>query len=350
MKRTAVVVALLCLLPIVCVGQTHLFPASDTNNFWTGQNSFSNTFSLTSLASGCLQVTSGVVNSTGIACGAGAGTVLSVTFTGDGTVLDSTPSSPVTLSGTLTATLALAPAGMVLNNMASTPAQPVWTNSIVIGLNGGGGYSGEITFEGLTGETSITVPNTAGASHTLRLPTDNGTPAQFLQTDGSNPAQLSWANAGTGTVTTTGSPAAHQPAVFSGATSITGAVAGAADTIFMGNDSGVTADPAFKAGPSGGTNGCAGSTDTPTYNTSTHAWGCHQITRASALYVAIPSTTRGDFTIAHGLSGVPNNVDVKMTSNGLIRFQPSPSPPWDATNVYLNASDDGLTGLLVVEP
>lgn len=54
--------------------------------------------------------------------------------------------------------------------------------------------------------------------------------------------------------------------------------AGAADTIFMGNDAGAGSDPAFKAGPSGGTNGCAGTTDTPTYNTGTHAWGCHQIT------------------------------------------------------------------------
>jgi hypothetical protein len=58
---------------------------------------------------------------------------------------------------------------------------------------------------------------------------------------------------------------------------IQGAGPGAADYIFMGNDAGVGANPVFKAGPSGGTNGCAGTTDTTIYNTSTHAWGCHQI-------------------------------------------------------------------------
>lgn len=65
--------------------------------------------------------------------------------------------------------------------------------------------------------------------------------------------------------------------------------------------------------------------------------------------VGIPSTTRGDFTIAHGLGKIPNNVEVKVTSPGLIRFQATPTPPWDDTYVYLNASADGLTGLLVLE-
>lgn len=46
--------------------------------------------------------------------GAGTGTVTSVTFTGDGTILSSTPSSAVTTSGTLTAALANASANTVL--------------------------------------------------------------------------------------------------------------------------------------------------------------------------------------------------------------------------------------------
>jgi hypothetical protein len=64
--------------------------------------------------------------------------------------------------------------------------------------------------------------------------------------------------------------------------------------------------------------------------------------------IAIPSTTRGDFSLVHGLGATPKDAAIKATSTGLIRFQASPSPPWDATNIYLNASADGLTGFLGV--
>lgn len=63
--------------------------------------------------------------------------------------------------------------------------------------------------------------------------------------------------------------------------------------------------------------------------------------------LAIGPTTRGNFTVAHGLSAAPSDVDIKMQSDGLIRFQPGTM--WDATNVYLNASDDGLIATLVFE-
>lgn len=68
---------------------------------------------------------------------------------------------------------------------------------------------------------------------------------------------------------------------------------------------------------------------------------------STAVQIPIPSTTRGDFSIAHGLGTTPQDVDIKIQSDGLIRFQ-SPTM-WDATNVYLNASDDGLIGTLVIE-
>jgi hypothetical protein len=54
-----------------------------------------------------------------ISGGSGGGTVTSVTFTGDGTVLSSTPSSAVTSAGTLTAALANAPANTVLAGPSS---------------------------------------------------------------------------------------------------------------------------------------------------------------------------------------------------------------------------------------
>lgn len=60
---------------------------------------------------------------TGFSCGttsSKAGTVTSVTFTGDGTVLSSTPSSAITTSGTLTATLANQTANTVLGALTAT--------------------------------------------------------------------------------------------------------------------------------------------------------------------------------------------------------------------------------------
>lgn len=65
------------------------------------------------------------------------------------------------------------------------------------------------------------------------------------------------------------------------------------------------------------------------------------------IQIPIPSTTSGDFSIAHGLGKIPSDVDIKIQSDGLIRFQSGTM--WDATNVYLNASDNGLTGTLVIE-
>lgn len=63
-----------------------------------------------------------VIQDTGAPCGtgSGSGTVTSVTFTGDGTVLSSTPSSAVTTSGTLTATLATQTANTVLGALTAT--------------------------------------------------------------------------------------------------------------------------------------------------------------------------------------------------------------------------------------
>ena len=63
------------------------------------------------------------VSGTGITCGtsdAHVGTVTSVTFTGDGTVLSSTPSSAVTTSGTVTASLATQTANTVLGALTAT--------------------------------------------------------------------------------------------------------------------------------------------------------------------------------------------------------------------------------------
>ena len=79
-------------------------------------------FNTVAIGSG-LTLASGVLSSSG--GGGGSGTVTSVTFTGDGVVLSSTPSSAVTVSGTLTAALNTQSANYVLagptSGAAATP-------------------------------------------------------------------------------------------------------------------------------------------------------------------------------------------------------------------------------------
>ncbi len=58
--------------------------------------------------------------------------------------------------------------------------------------------------------------------------------------------------------------------------------------------------------------------------------------------VSVPATANpGNFQIAHGLGAVPVAVAIAMTSAGAIWMQ-MPTK-WDATYVYLTASDGGLT-------
>jgi hypothetical protein len=74
----------------------------------------------------CQKDASDVYSWTAIGGGGGSGTVTSVTFTGDGTVLSSTPSSAVTTSGTVTATKATAAANTVLGNFTGSTATPTY--------------------------------------------------------------------------------------------------------------------------------------------------------------------------------------------------------------------------------
>lgn len=90
--------------------------------------------------------------------GGGSGTVTNVTFTGDGTVLSSTPSAAVTTSGTLQAALANAGAGTVLNNATGTSGAPAYTTAEVLGVNGGS--AGSVTINGSSSSSSaITCSN-----------------------------------------------------------------------------------------------------------------------------------------------------------------------------------------------
>lgn len=58
------------------------------------------------------------------------------------------------------------------------------------------------------------------------------------------------------------------------------------------------------------------------------------------------TSTRGNFSVAHGLAQVPRRAGpVVMTSGGLVYFQ---TPRFDGTDLFLTASDDNLTGYVQV--
>jgi hypothetical protein len=57
--------------------------------------------------------------------------------------------------------------------------------------------------------------------------------------------------------------------------------------------------------------------------------------------ISLAPVAAGNFTVAHGLGVIPRAVLIQMNSAGAIWFQ---TARYDATNLYLVASDGGLTG------
>jgi hypothetical protein len=62
---------------------------------------------------------------------------------------------------------------------------------------------------------------------------------------------------------------------------------------------------------------------------------------APSAEVSLAPSSAGNFTVAHGFGGTPALVLIEMTSGGNIWFQ---SSRYDGTNLYLTASDAGITG------
>jgi hypothetical protein len=105
-----------------------------------------------------LSLSSGVLTATG----GGTGTVTSVTFTGDGTVLSSTPSGAVTTSGTLTAALANAGAYSLLGNSTSGSAAPSYVTSPVVS---GSSTADHFVSTVSTGTAPLTVTSTTAVTN-----------------------------------------------------------------------------------------------------------------------------------------------------------------------------------------
>lgn len=63
--------------------------------------------------------------------------------------------------------------------------------------------------------------------------------------------------------------------------------------------------------------------------------------------ITIPFTTTapGNFTLAHNLGMIPVTVIFEFTFGGTVWFQ---TPRFDETNLYLVASDTGITGDAIV--
>ena len=63
--------------------------------------------------------------------------------------------------------------------------------------------------------------------------------------------------------------------------------------------------------------------------------------------VTIPfdTTAPGDFTLAHNLGLVPATVIFEFTDGGTVWFQ---TLRFDSTNLYLVASDAGVTGIVII--
>jgi|SRR5215469_4644129 len=74
----------------------------------------------------------------------------------------------------------------------------------------------------------------------------------------------------------------------------------------------------------------------------TNWWSCRGMAgglRVLAV-VALSPSSPGNFTVAHGLAVTPSSVVIEMKSGGAIWFQ---STEYDSTNLYLVASDAGIT-------
>jgi len=117
--------------------------------------------------------------------GGGSGTVTSVTFTGDGTVLSSTPSSAVTTSGTLPATLNTQAANSVFGNFTGSTAAPTFSATPTFAITNLTGTCTGCTANSATSATTATnlaggalgsapTQTAAGATGFLASPTTSG--------------------------------------------------------------------------------------------------------------------------------------------------------------------------------
>lgn len=65
----------------------------------------------------------------------------------------------------------------------------------------------------------------------------------------------------------------------------------------------------------------------------------------SSATIPFDTSAPGPFTLAHNLGLVPSTVIFEFTDGGTVWFQPQ---RYDDINLYLVASDTGITGVVIV--
>ena len=154
----------------------------------------------------------------------------------------------------------------------------------------GGGTTGSVALSGATSGTVTIQPQAVAGTYNFNLPTSAGTSGQPLLSAGGGASPMTYGStSGSGSfclttscVMTTPNLGTPSAATLTNATGLplSGLTTQSADTVVM-NATGSSASPTAVAMPTSGTNGCAGTSNALTYNTSTHALGCNSISGGS---------------------------------------------------------------------
>lgn len=116
------------------------------------------------------------------------------------------------------------------------------TANAELDLGYAGVSSGVLSLIGTTsGSANLGVANVAGTPNKINIPTATGTSGQFLQTDGGNPQQASWATPTLPTTTATNCSSSASPAVCGSAQAGSVVIAAGATTVTV-NTTAVTAN------------------------------------------------------------------------------------------------------------
>lgn len=268
---------------------------------------FTGTITMTGKADGCAQFSSGVLSSTGVACGSGGGGAVSSVFGRTGVVVSA--NGDYSLSQ-ITATFS-GPLSITTNTVSCptcvTSAAALTANALVLG----GGLQASSVLGSLGTTTTVLHGNAAGApsfgsvvnadiaAATIDLTTkvtgilpgaNGGTGNGFFAVSGpatslktftlpnasatilTSNAAVTVAQGGTGS----GSLTLHGLLVGQGTGNITALGPAATDTVFMGQ--GGSADPSAVALAD-----CVGTGKAETYSVSTHTWGCNTISASGTV-------------------------------------------------------------------